>query len=192
MIAYLKGSVTTKNLNNLIIEVNGIGYLVNIPVSDIESITKDQSLKLFIYEVIKEDLYDLYGFLNETTKTLFELLLSVKNIGPKAAISILNIDSANNIRNYISTGDVQKLTSAKGVGRRAAEQIIVELRDKVGLSDGNAIEDILHRSNFEDDDASLALVALGYSKDDATRLLSKIDKSLPTDQKIKLALKDKS
>ena len=191
MIAYLKGSVVNKNFNSLVIDVNNIGYLVNVPISDIENITKNQSIKLYIFEVIKEDLHDLYGFLDESTKALFELLLSVKNIGPKAAISILNIDSANNIRSYISSGDVTKLTTAKGVGRRAAEQIIVELRDKVGLSDGNAIEDILHRTLYEEDDAVLALVALGYSKEDAAKILSKIDKTLPTDQKIKLALKEK-
>ncbi len=191
MIAYLKGSVVDKNFNSLVIDVNNIGYLVNVPISDIENITKNQSIKLYIFEVIKEDLHDLYGFLDESTKALFELLLSVKNIGPKAAISILNIDSANNIRSYISSGDVTKLTTAKGVGRRAAEQIIVELRDKVGLSDGNAIEDILHRTLYEEDDAVLALVALGYSKEDAAKILSKIDKTLPTDQKIKLALKEK-
>lgn len=191
MIAYLKGSVVDKNFNSLVIDVNNIGYLVNVPISDIENITKNQNIKLYIFEVIKEDLHDLYGFLDEATKALFELLLSVKNIGPKAAISILNIDSANNIRNYISSGDVTKLTSAKGVGRRAAEQIIVELRDKVGLSDDNAIEDILHRTLYEEDDAVLALIALGYSKEDAAKILSKIDKTLPTDQKIKLALKEK-
>lgn len=191
MIAYLKGSVVDKNFNSLVIDVNNIGYLVNVPISDIENITKNQSIKLYIFEVIKEDLYDLYGFLDEATKALFELLLSVKNIGPKAAISVLNIDSANNIRKYISSGDVTKLTSAKGVGRRAAEQIIVELRDKVGLSDDNAIEDILHRTLYEEDDAVLALIALGYSKEDAAKILSKIDKTLPTDQKIKLALKEK-
>ena len=115
--------------------------------------------------------------------------MSVKNVGPKAAISILNIDSSNNLRNYIAGGDVQKLMTAKGVGRRAAEQVIVELRDKVGLNSSAQAEDIIYHASLEGDDAGLALVALGYSKEDAYQRLSKIDKTLPTDQRIKLALK---
>ena len=191
MIAYLNGEVSEKNLNSLVIDVSDVGYFVNVSTSEIEQVELNKKTKLYIFEVIREDTYDLYGFINKDTKSLFELLLTVKNIGPKAAISILNIDSINNIKNFISSGDVSKLTSAKGVGRRAAEQIIVELRDKVGSSNDSAIEDILRQSNYEEDDASLALVALGYSREDANRLLSKIDKNLPTDQKIKLALKEK-
>ncbi len=125
-----------------------------------------------------------------STKHLFEQLLSVKNVGPKVALAILDIGSGDSVRAAIAGGDVKKLQSAKGVGKRAAEQVVVELRDKVGAPVGEGAENVLHRSGIhETDEAAQALVVLGYSETDAQVALAKVDKTLSVEDRIKQALK---
>jgi Holliday junction DNA helicase RuvA len=145
---------------------------------------------VYIFENIKEDTHALFGFTTIDNKQLFEQLLSVKNVGPKVAMSLLEIGSVNDVRTAIAGGDVKRLQSAKGVGKRAAEQIVVELRDKVGMLVTESAEDIVTRSGISaNDDAAQALVALGYSELDATLALKSIDTNLPTEERIKLALR---
>ena len=145
---------------------------------------------MYIYENIKEDTYDLIGFRLKTTKHLFEQLLQVKNVGPKVALSILDIGSDERVKESIANGDVKFLQTAKGVGRRAAEQVVVELRDKVGVSVGAAADNIVHRGGIEtQDEAIQALVALGYSDADAHATLTGIPKDLPLEERIRQALK---
>ena len=123
-------------------------------------------------------------------KKLFEQLLSVKNVGPKSAMSVLDIGGANEVRAAIASGDVKRLQSAKGVGKRAAEQMVVELRDKVGLIATDSAEDIVTRGGINAaDEAVMALISLGYSEVDAMLALKHIDQTLPTEDRIKQALK---
>lgn len=190
MIASLEGKVEEKNIDHIILNVNGIGYLINISNIDYEHIKTDSNAKVFIHENIKEDAYDLYGFIDRSTKILFNQLISVKNVGPKVALSILSLADANTIRARIADGDVAYLKAAKGVGKRAAEQVVVELRDKVGLVSGEGAQNVLTRKGVsEDDDAMQALISLGYTQADAINALSRIDNSLPSDERVKLALK---
>jgi Holliday junction DNA helicase RuvA len=143
-----------------------------------------------IYENIKEDAHDLIGFRFKTTKHLFEQLLQVKNVGPKVALSILDIGTDEQVKAAIASGDVKFLQTAKGVGRRAAEQVVVELRDKVGVSVGAGADDIVHRGSLESqDEAVQALVALGYNDADAQAALRGIDKDLALEERIRQALK---
>jgi Holliday junction DNA helicase RuvA len=190
MIASLKGIITEKHLNRVIIECAGVGYGVFITLADSEKLQPSHEAKLFIFENIKEDAHDMFGFLGQDSKHLFEQLLSVKNVGPKVAMSVLDIGPSNVVRLAISNGDVKQLQTAKGVGKRAAEQMVVELRDKVGAVVGEAAEDIVTRGGADmNDEALQALLALGYSEADAAIALKNVDKTLPTEERIKQALK---
>lgn len=124
------------------------------------------------------------------TKQLFMQLLSVKNVGPKVALAILDIGSNDSVRAAIAGGDVKYLQTAKGVGKRAAEQVVVELRDKVGAPVGEGAEQVIGRGGVNNqDEAVQALVALGYSDSDAQFALQDIDPTLPLEERIKSALK---
>lgn len=189
MIATLNGVITEKN-NGVVLECAGVGYGVIVTLSDFGNVTLGETAKLFIHEHIREDSHDLYGFIANDTKLLFEQLLSVKNVGPKVALSVLDIGSADALRQAIADGDVKRLQTAKGVGKRAAEQIVVELRDKVGAPVGDAAESLISRAGINQQDEALqALVALGYSEADAAAALSSIDQLLPVEARIKQALK---
>lgn len=188
MIASLFGEVTEKNLDKAIIEVNGVGYDLHFSMNEINELSKDKKVKVYVYEHIKEDAYDLYGFTTKDSLNLFKQLISVKNIGPKNALSILSSASVSEIKKAIAGGDVKFIMAAKGVGKRAAEQVIVELRDKVGLI--ASADEVVSRSGVNpSDEAFQALVSLGYSESDAASVLSKINNKLPTEERVKLALK---
>lgn len=190
MISYLRGEVTSKDIDHVVIDVSGVGYGVKVSLNDYEQLILGQTSKLFIHEHIREDTHDLFGFLNQGTLNLFHQLLSVKNVGPKVALAILSIGNEASIREAIAGGDVKKLQTAKGVGKRAAEQIIVELRDKVGLVSSVDAEGVVNRSAVDQSDEALqALVSLGYSEFDAQKALSATDKDLSTEERIKQALK---
>jgi holliday junction DNA helicase RuvA len=189
MISTLTGKVQEKINDTLIVNVGGVGYGVVMPLSVLDGII-DQDIKIYIHENIKEDTYSLYGFLNLSDKKLFEQLLSVKNVGPKAAIAILDIGTSDKVRMAIAAGDVKILQTAKGVGKRAAEQIVVELRDKVGLPISGEAENLVNRSGISmQDEATQALITLGYSESDAAIALQGIDKNLPIEERIRQALK---
>jgi holliday junction DNA helicase RuvA len=190
MIAYLSGVVAMQEINRVIVDVGGVGYGVQVSVQDRSKLLTKEPVKLFIYENIREDSHDLYGFLDETSRQLFEQLLSVKNVGPKVALSVIDIGNETMVRTAIANGDVKLLQSAKGVGKRAAEQMVVELRDKVGLGASEQAESLVSRGGVDkNDEAAQALVALGYSDSDAATVLADIDKSLSTEERVKLALK---
>ena len=189
MISYLKGVVSDKS-TQVVIECNGIGYGVLVTSSDFTQLELNSEVKLLIFENIKEDAHDLYGFIRPETKRLFEQLLSVKNVGPKVALSVLDIGSSDIIRQAIASGDVKQLQTAKGVGKRAAEQIVVELRDKVGAPVGDAAENLISRSGINQHDEALqALVSLGFTETDAAMALQNIDSSLSVEERITHALR---
>lgn len=192
MIALLEGKVAENNNGQIVLLCHGVGYGVSMASSDTNKVFVGDDLRVYVYENIKEDTHDLFGFMSIENKKLFEQLLSVKNVGPKVAMSILEIGSVAEVRSAIAGGDVKKLQSAKGVGKRAAEQIVVELRDKVGLMVTGSAEDIVVRSGIDSsDEAAQALVALGYSELDAALALKSIDTNLPVEDRIKLALKSR-
>jgi Holliday junction DNA helicase RuvA len=190
MIATLSGVVSEKLASMVVLDVRGVGYGLQVTVEDFGRLTTNEKAKLYIYEHIREQSYDLFGFMQLDTKKLFEQLLGVKNVGPKVALAVLDIGTAPAVRGAIAAGDVKLLQSAKGVGKRAAEQIVVELRDKVGLAASDAAEGIVMRPGIiSGDEAIEALVSLGYTPQDATKALENIDRDLPVEERIKLALK---
>jgi Holliday junction DNA helicase RuvA len=190
MLATLRGKVAEKLDDTIVIDVSGVGYGLIVTSADYGKSTDNSELKFYIYEHIKENGYDLYGFSSLDSKHLFELLLGVKNVGPKAAMAVLDIADANTVRTNIAAGEVKFLQTAKGVGRRAAEQIVVELRDKVGALVTESAEGVVHRAGVGlQDEAVEALMSLGYSAQDAAQALEKVDKELPIEERIKQALK---
>lgn len=192
MIATLRGIVSEKIGEQVVLDVNGIGYGLSVTAEDHGRLPTGEEAKLYVYEHIREQGYDLFGFVQLDTKKLFEQLLGVKNVGPKVALAVLDIGTAPAVRGAIAAGDVKLLQSAKGVGKRAAEQIVVELRDKVGLGVTDTAEGIVTRPGIgTGDEATEALISLGYSPQDAAAALKEIDKDLPIEDRVTLALKRK-
>lgn len=190
MIATLSGVVSLKSMDSIVLDVHGVGYGLHVTAEDHGRLATGERATLFVHEHIREQSYDLYGFVQADTKELFEQLLGVKNVGPKVALAVLDIGNAAGVRGAIAAGDVKLLQSAKGVGKRAAEQIVVELRDKVGLAASQSAENIVGRPGIHNhDEAMEALISLGYAPSDAALALKDIDSNLPTEERIKLALK---
>ncbi len=192
MIATLEGMVSAKSLDSVVLDVGGVGYGLLVTSDDFASLVKGEKAKVFVHEHIRETSHDLFGFRKQATKELFEQLLSVKNVGPKVALAVLDIGNEEYVRTAIASGEVKTLQTAKGVGKRAAEQIIVELRDKVGVVAGSGAEDVAMRSGVnQGDEAVQALVALGYEHTDAMLALQGVDKKLSTEDRVKQALQGK-
>lgn len=191
MIATLDGVITEADEGRVVLEINGVGYEVLMTNTDFTKTAIGSNLKLYIYEHIKEDQHGLIGFPSIDTKKLFEQLLGVKNVGPKVALSILDIGDQNSVKAAIAGGDVKTLQSAKGVGKRAAEQIIVELRDKVGMLASEDAEGVINRAGVDQGDAAVqALITLGYSDFDAQKALVGVPHDVSVEERVRLALKN--
>jgi len=190
MIATLTGVIGEKLLSEVVIDAQGVGYGVYATADDLAHLTSGETTKLYIYEYVREQAHDLYGFLNRDTKTLFEQLLNVTGVGPRMALSMLSIGSLTEVRQAIAAGDVKYLQAAVGVGRRVAERVVVELKDKVGLIgvDLEATGLLQAEETLMKDEAIEALVALGYSTGDAAKALQSVDQTLPIEERVKQAL----
>lgn len=191
MIATLTGVVAEKLLDVVVLDVQGVGYGLFVTNEDYGNLTQGQNARVYVYEHIREVSHDLFGFLKLDTKKLFEQLLGVNGVGPKMALSILSIGNADQVRAAIASGDVKFIQQASGVGKRVAERVVVELKDKVGLEGVElGATGLLQSDNLLlKDEAVEALVSLGYSPQDANKSLQSIDAKLPTEERIKLALK---
>ncbi len=191
MIATLKGIISQKTLDQVVLEVNGVGYGLYVTTEDNGRLEQDQPVKLYVYEHIREQAHDLFGFVALDTKSLFEQLLSVNGVGPKMALNVLSIGAASDVRAAIAGGDVKFIQQASGVGKRVAERVVVELKDKVGLAGVDlALTGMLQGAgHLLRDEAVEALVSLGYTPQDAARALEKVDPELSTEDRVKDALK---
>lgn len=192
MIAHLYGVVSEKfGSNGIIIDVNGVGYELMVPTPDFENVVLNEERKFFTYHAVRENSEELYGFSSLTAKKIFELLISVQGIGPKAGVSILSLAEAEEVRNAIANGDVAFISKASGVGKKSAERVIVDLRDKVGIpSKYGATEVKFKGEEKEADEALEALIALGFPLKEATAALEGVDKNLPIEERVRLALKN--
>ena len=188
MIATLTGTVAEKLSEIIIVDVQGVGYGLLVPLEDYGKLAAGDKTRFYIHEHIRENAHDLFGFTRSDTKKLFEQLLGVNGVGPKMALSILGIGSVEDVRRAIASKDVKFIQAAQGVGKRVAERVVVELKDKVGLA-GFADEGVWPSEAAVGDEAVQALVSLGYTPQDAAKALADIDKSLETEERVKLALK---
>ncbi|HSX32680.1 MAG TPA: Holliday junction branch migration protein RuvA [Candidatus Saccharimonadales bacterium] len=193
MISTLTGVVSEKTIDQVVLDVSGVGYGLLVTSEDHGRLGAGDLSKLYVYEHIRETSHDLFGFLAQDTKQLFELLLGVNGVGPKMALSVLNTGTSGNVRAAIASGDTKSIQKASGVGKRVAERIVVDLKDKVGLAGVDLSTTGLLQSDHAliADEAVEALVALGYSAQDAAAALFKVDKDLPTEERIRHALKQK-
>lgn len=190
MIAMLRGEILENDGTSVVVDCGGVGYFVTICQDDQGRLRVGEKAELYIAENIKEDSYDLYGFCAKSRKELYLQLTSVNGVGPKAGMSILAVDEEDEIRRAIAEGDTNLLSRASGVGKKVAERVVVDLKNKVGLMASNDATDFLRDDSISDqDEAVQALVALGYSTLDAKFALSSVDQDLPVDKRVKQALR---
>lgn len=191
MIATLNGVVSEKLAGEVVVDVQGVGYGVFVTAEDEGRLVTGETSKLYIYEYVREQAHDLFGFLTRDTQNLFEQLLNVNGVGPKMALNVLSVGSASDVRVAIAGGDTKYIQHASGVGKRVAERIVVDLKDKVGLVgvDLASTGMLQAEDTLLKDEAVEALVALGYSSQDAATALRDVDADLPTAERIKQALK---
>lgn len=194
MIATLSGVVSEKLADMVILDVSGVGYGLNVTSEDFGVMKTGEKAKVYVYEHIREQSHDLFGFVSLETKSLFEQLLSVNGVGPKMALSMLSIGSNSGVRQAIASGDVAFIQQANGVGKRLAERVVVDLKDKVGLVGIDLQSSGMLQSSdaLLQDEAIGGLVALGYTESDAAKALQGIDPKLPVEDRIKQALKGSS
>lgn len=173
MIASLTGILKIKSPTEVLLDVNGVGYAVSIPVSTFETLGETGStVTLLTHLQVREDALQLYGFASETELVLFRLLLSVTGIGPKLAQGILSGMSAPDLKSSIVQGNAAALTAIPGIGRKTAERVILELRDKVNKSEATSALSIQSSSKENvRTQALLALTSLGYSRPVAEKAL---------------------
>lgn len=190
MIAHIAGTVTEKFLNSVIVDVHGVGYELTISTPDAEVTNLHDEVKFYTYHSVRENGEDLYGFLSLAAKKLFEMLISVNGIGPKAAMSILSLAAPEEVRNAIANDDSAFIAKASGVGKKSAERVIVDLRDKVGLPShyGRAAAPVINVKAPEDE-ALDALIALGFPLKEATAALANVDPALSVEERVREALK---
>jgi len=190
MIAHLRGIVTEKVGTTMVFDVNGVGYEVVVSAQDVDVFGFEEEAKIYTYHHVREQAEELFGFSSLEAKKLFELLITVQGIGPKAAMAILSLGPAAGVRAAIASNDSAFVAKASGVGKKSADRVIVDLADKVGFpAAGVDVVELLGKPAA--DEALEALMALGFSLNDASKALEEVDKDLPVEERIRLALKNK-
>lgn len=191
MISHVFGVVVEKFGSSIIIDVNGVGYEVQVATGDYDLTLLDSNVKFYTYHHVREQSQELFGFSSLMAKRLFELLITVQGIGPKAALAILSLGDSETVRNAIANSDAVFITRASGVGKKTAERVVIDLSDKVGQATyynsktGNSVKNVVAKN----DEALEALMALGYNLNDATKALEGISTELSTAERVTKALK---
>ena len=179
MITFLKGTLAEKHPTRIVVDVGGVGYEVFIPLSSYDRLPAGgDACVILTHHHVREDAQILFGFMTEAERSMFRLLLGTTGVGPKLALSALSGLSVRDLKAAIVTGDTKCLSSISGIGRKVAERLIVELKDKI--TDGEAFEAVAGGDDTGDSvsrDAVLALVALGYKQDQARRMVVEVVKS---------------
>ena len=196
MIRYIKGIIYHQMDSSIIVEnSSGIGFNIMIPSgSSFYKLTDGEEVKVHTSMIVKEDDISLYGFSDREELELFELLITVSGIGAKGAMSIMSVLSPNALKLAIASGDSKSISKANGVGKKTAERIIIDLKDKLGNFDEAELDARIDDKIFVNDDtrseAKIALISLGYSQQEAENAISKIKgENLSIEDYIKLALK---
>ncbi len=188
MIASIKGILSYKSISHIIVDVQGIGYRIMVPLSTFYELPDiGQSVELNIHTHVREDLINLFGFITPKEKEIFQLMVSISGIGPRLAINILSGISAEELTRALSAGNAGKLVSVPGVGRKTAERMIVELKDRVVKI--SAVETL---SEVEDEpikeDALSALINLGYKSATAQKAVDEAFEKFEDERTLELLL----
>jgi Holliday junction DNA helicase RuvA len=176
MIGYLSGVIKSSKPTQVLLDVNGVGYVVSISINTFEKITNKDSVSLFIHTHVKEDSIALYGFYNESEKEMFEHLISVSGIGPKIALGVLSGITTEALKDAIEEGNISRIVSVPGIGRKTAERLVLELRTKV--KDVTAEESSSGHHGVKQE-AVAALTTLGYNTVTAEKTIRQILSSSP-------------
>ena len=204
MIAYVNGILESIEEGLAIVDVGGVGMNVFISGSTMDRMPGiGEAVKLYTYTSVKEDSFTLYGFLSRDELSLFKMLISVNGIGPKGGLSILSVMTPDDLRFAIMAGDAGTISKAPGVGKKTAERITLELRDKIKATEDDmlrsssavTLDDLIGEASSARDEAVAALVALGYNSSDAMKAVRKVlaendSASGDTEMLLKLALKE--
>lgn len=196
MIALVRGTLAYKSIDHVIIDVGGVGYRLFIPLSTFYSLPDKGEISLFTHTHVREDALLLYGFLSLEEKDLFVILIGISGIGPKLAINILSHIPAGDLKRAIAAGDIKRLSGLPGIGKKTAERLVLELKDKIGPADsfaapadsakaaGTSAGDMVN-------DVISALVNLGYKESQARKVLENMElpPNLPMEEALKGALK---
>ncbi len=202
MYAYIKGELAEKNIDHIVVEAGGIGYLIYVPAQSIDYLPDEgDQIKVYTYLYIREDAMVLYGFLTKDDLEIFKMLITVSGIGPKGGLGILSTLSADDLRFAILSGDSKTISKAPGIGAKTAQRVIIDLKDKMSLEEAfekklennaDGVQKTLNSSTKND--AVLALSALGYSSAESLKAVSKVDitDDMDVEDVLKLALKNMS
>ena len=197
MLYHVEGIVTDIDVNLVVIDCHGVGFALNASTNTISAVRSGEKAKLYVCESVREDAFDLFGFATKEEKRCFEMLIAISGVGPKAAISILSGNTPGSLALAVLNDDVKALTNAPGIGKKIAQRIILELKDKISkeagaLDLGQALPapvDVTPE-NPAKADAVAALTVLGYSMPEINRALQKVSaENLSTEQIIKAVLR---
>lgn len=199
MIAFVKGIVDDISEENVVLDVGGVGYNVKISTGTAAKLPGiGEEAKLYTYTCVREDMFSLFGFLSRDELEIFKKLITVNGIGPKGGLAILSVMSADNLRFAIMAGDAASIAKAPGIGKKTAERVILDLKDKISLEDTLVHKEMQSVSHMESMDAHVkndaveALVALGYSASDALHAVKNVPggENMDVETILKLALKN--
>ena len=178
MITQLKGRMIEKSPTEIVIDCNGVGYLVNISLNTFSKLSDSESISLYTHLQVKEDSHTLFGFFEKTERNLFRQLISVSGIGASTARTMLSSLTAGEIQSAIVSGNVSVIQSVKGIGLKTAQRVIIDLKDKVSLiSENNQF--IGNISNTNQDEALSALEVLGYNRKQTSKLIEMLVNNSP-------------
>ncbi|MBT8257418.1 MAG: Holliday junction branch migration protein RuvA [Bacteroidia bacterium] len=173
MITHIEGKLTEKNPTDVVIDCNGIGYLLNISLHTYSQIPDDENLKLYTHFQVKEDSHTLYGFSSKTEREIFRLLISVSGIGASTARTMLSSLNPDQVKDAIAREEVATIQSVKGIGLKTAQRVIIDLKDKI-LKVHQLDDSSVFTGNTNKDEALSALEVLGFSKKQAERVVDKV------------------
>ena len=191
MIEYITGEVTDLTPATAVVECMGIGYLLNISLNTYSCLSKGQATRLYVYEAIREDAYQLYGFYDRPERELFILLISVSGVGPNTARMILSSLNPSELEQAIVSENLNLLKSVKGIGAKTAQRVIVDLKDKIKPTDNPLVISTPAASEIYEE-AVAALVMLGFSQPQSQKTVQKLLRDTPSmrvEEVIKQALK---
>lgn len=191
MFYHLNGVVAETEPNLAVIDCGGVGYAVNVTHNTLARLGVGDKAKLYIYEIVREDMFDLYGFADKNERRCFELLISVSGLGPKAALSILSANTPEGLAMAIMNNNEKALTAAPGVGKKIAQRVILELKEKINKGVSNiSIQPVQTQAGGTMNDVVAALTVLGYSSSELAPILNKLDiSSMTTEEAIKAVLR---
>ncbi len=184
MYSYIKGELVEMTEDSIVVETYGIGYNIRIPQSILDSFTGiGQKVKIYTYTYVREDAIHLYGFLSRDDLMVFQLLLGVSGIGPKGALAILSVMTPDDLRFAVLGEDDKTIAKAPGIGKKSAQRLIIELKDKLKLEDAAVIKSSSETPDHSEGagihgikkEAVMALTALGYSSGEAMKVVSQVE-----------------